>query len=166
MKKGLATTGILVGVGLFGYAIYKYFANQVSLLKEFGWKVLDFNITDIDLQVIKGNITFRFSSIADLELIVSQFYLDFEMNGKRVGYLEDLRTFIIPAKGYSDITFQYTLNPQYIIKDAVDIILFSTKNSDAVITFDGYAKVSSGFIKATIPVKCDCSVKNLDCDCK
>jgi hypothetical protein len=45
----------------------------------------------------------------------------------------------------------------------VDIIAYSTKLKDAIITFDGYAQVKSGFISATIPIKSNCSVKNMGC---
>lgn len=163
MKKALTATAIVGGIAIFGYALYKYFAKQVDLLKEFNWKVLDFSLDVLDLQVIKGVIKFRFSSIADVELTISKFYLDVYINGDRVGYIEDVDTFIIPSKGYTDIPFSYTIDPQYVIKNIVDIIAYSTKRKDAIITFDGYAKISSGFISATVPIKSDCSVKNLEC---
>lgn len=163
MKKGLTALAIVGGISLFGYAIYRYFVKQVDLLKEFSWKVIDFNFDVADLQVIKGVIKFRFASIADLELTISKFYLDVYINGDRVGYIEDVSTFIIPAKGYNDIPFSYTINPQYVIKNIVDILAYSTKLKDAIITFDGYAQVKSGFISATIPIKSNCSVKNMEC---
>lgn len=163
MKKGLTAAAIIGGVSLFGYALYKYFTRQVDLLKQFDWKVLDFTLDTLDLKVLKGTIKFRFSSISDVELIINKFYLDVYVNGERVGYIEDVNTFIIPARGYTDISFAYTVNPQFIIKNVVDIVVFTSKNNDAIITFDGYAKIKSGFINATVPIKSDCSVKNLDC---
>lgn len=163
MKKGLTALAIVGGISLFGYAIYKYFVNQVNLLKEFSWKVIDFSFDVADLQVIKGVIKFRFASIADLELTISKLYLDVYINGDRVGYVEDVNTFIIPARGYNDIPLAYTIDPQYLIKNLVDIVVYSTKLKDAIITFDGYAQVKSGFISATIPIKSNCSVKNMDC---
>lgn len=163
MKKALTALAVVGGMSVFGYAIYKYFVKQIDLLKQFTWKMIDFSVDTMDLQVVKGNIKFRFSSISDLEIIVSKFYLDLYINGERVGYVEDLNTFIIPARGYTDISLSYTLNPQLITKNVVDIILISTKLNDAVITFNGYAEIKSGFISATVPVKTACSVKNLDC---
>lgn len=163
MNKGLTAAAIIGGVSLFGYALYKYFTKQVDLLKQFNWKVLDFTLDTIDLKVLKGTIKFRFSSISDVELIINKFYLDVYVNGERVGYIEDVNTFIIPSNGYTDIAFAYTVNPQFIIKNVVDIVVFTTKAKDAIITFDGYAKIKSGFISATVPIKSDCSVKNLDC---
>ena len=163
MKKGLTALAIIGGMSIFGFAIYKYFVKQIALLKQFTWKMIDFSIDSIDLQLIKGNIKFRFASISDLEIVISKFYLDLYVNDERVGYIEDTNTFIIPANGYTDISFAYTLNPQLIIKNSVDIILLSTKLKDAVIKFNGYANIKSGFISAVVPVKTSCSVKNLEC---
>jgi hypothetical protein len=72
---------------------------------------------------------------------------------------------LIPAKGYSDIPFEFTLLPQVIIKDAIDLIAYSTRMRDTSIQLVGFVKVKSGFISATIPINCTCSVKNLDCNC-
>jgi hypothetical protein len=163
MKKGLTALAIVGGISLFGYALYRYFTKQVDLLKQFNWKVVDFTFDIADLKVIKGIIKFRFSSIADLELVVSKFYLDVYVNGDRVGYIEDAQTFIIPANGYTDIPLSYTINPQLVIKDIVDIILTSTKLNDGIVTFDGYGQIKSGFISATVPIKTNCSVKNREC---
>ena len=132
-------------------------------MKQFTYKVIDFTFDVADLQTIKGVLKFRFSSIADIELTIKKFYLDVYINGDRVGYVEDVNTFIIPAQGYTDIPFSYTIDPQYVIKNMVDIIAYSTKLKDAIITFDGYAQVKSGFISATIPIKSNCSVKNMEC---
>lgn len=163
MKKVFTALAVVGGMSLFGYGIYRYFIKQIGLLKQFSWKMIDFTVDTLDFKVIKGNIKFRFSSISDLEIVVKKFYLDLYINDERVGYIEDVNTFIIPANGYSDIPFAYTLNPQLIIKNSVDIILVATKLQDAVITFNGYAEIKSGFISATVPVKTACSVKNLDC---
>lgn len=163
MKKALTALAVIGGMSIFGFAIYKYFEKQIALLKQFTWKMIDFSVDTLDLQLIKGNIKFRFASTSDLEIVVSKFYLDLYVNDERVGYIEDTNTFIIPARGYTDIPFAYTLNPQLIIKNSVDIILLSTKLRDAVIKFNGYANIKSGFISTVVPVKTTCSVKNLDC---
>jgi LEA14-like dessication related protein len=163
MKKGLTALAIVGGISLFGYAIYRYFTKQIDLLQQFTWKVVDFTFDTADLKVIKGIIKFRFSSISDIELTISKFYLDVYVNGDRIGYVEDAQTFIIPARGYTDIPLAYTVNPQFILKNVVDIILTSTKLNDAIIGFDGYAQVKSGFISATVPIKSSCSAKNMEC---
>jgi len=165
MKKGLITIAILSGIGIFGYSIYNFYKKQADLLKQFKWKIIDFNLTDWSEDLIKGVISFRFESISDVEITINEFYLDLYFNGKKVGYIQDVSKFIIPAKGYNDIPFEFTLDPQFIIKGLVDIVAYATKQKDATITLDGYVNLKSGFIGATVPIKCNCSVANLDCNC-
>lgn len=163
MKKALFATAVIGGVALVGYSIYQYFIKQVALLKQFTWKIVDLKLNVVDLTSVTGNITFRFTSIADLEITVTNFFLDVYVNGDRVGSIEDTNTFIIPSKGTTDIPFQFTIDPQYVLKNIVSIVSISTKMKDAIVSFTGFAQIKSGFISGTVPINTDCSIKNLDC---
>ena len=165
MKKatiiGLAVLG---GLSMFGYGIYYYFKKQADLLKQFSYKIINLNFDTFELNLIKGTITFRFTSISDIELTVQDFLMKLYFNGEYVGYVEDVSAFLIPARGYNDIPFAFSINPQLIISDVTDIIAYAFQSKDGTITLDGYATVKSGFIKATLPIKFNCSVKNMDCN--
>jgi hypothetical protein len=165
MKKGLIGLLILSGVGLSIYGLYSYFKQQANLLKQFTWKIVSFQLDTITLELVKGSVTIRFASISNLEFIVSQFVLDVYINGQKAGYVNDITQTLIPANGYSDIPIAFTLDPQYLISDVSDIALYSLKQKDAIITLNGYVSVKSGFISATLPIKCNCSINNLSCDC-
>ena len=165
MKKGLFIVAILGGISLVGYGLYNYFKKQVKLLKDFEWKFLNLRIQNIDLQLIKGVVTIRFTSKSDLEFLVEQFVLDVYVNGEKSGYVNDVKQTLIPANGYTDIDIQFSINPQYLIKDATDILAYTLKKKDALITLSGYVQVSSNFISTTVPIKCDCSIQKLECDC-
>ncbi len=91
--------------------------------------------------------------------------MDLYFNGAKVGYIEDVSEFIIPAHGYNDIPFSFSIDPQFILSDIVDIIGIAFQSSDATITLDGYVSMKSGFISATLPIKCNCSLKTKDCVC-
>jgi len=165
MKKGLFIVAVLGGLSLVGYGLYNYFKKQVGLLKDFQWKFLNLDIQNIDLQLIKGKVTIRFMSKSDLEFLVEQFVLDVYVNGQKSGYINDVKQTLIPANGYTDIDIQFSINPQYIIKDATDILGYTLKQKDAIITLSGYVQVSSNFISTTVPISCNCSVQKLECDC-
>ena len=156
---------ILAGLGLATYGVINYFKQQANLLKEFTWKITSFQLDTITLQEVKGNIVIRFSSISNLEFIIEQFILDVYINGQKSGYVNDITQSLIPANGYSDIPIAFTINPQYLFSDATDVLAYTLKQKDAIITLNGYASVKSGFISATIPIKCNCSIQNLSCDC-
>jgi LEA14-like dessication related protein len=165
MKKGLFIVAILGGISLVGYGLYNYFKKQVKLLKDFEWKFLNLRIQNIDLQLIKGVVTIRFTSKSDLEFLVEQFVLDVYVNGEKSGYVNDVKQTLIPANGYTDIDIQFSINPQYLIKDATDILAYTLKKKDALITLSGYVQVSSNFVSTTVPIECDCSIQKLECDC-
>lgn len=165
MKKVLVGVFSIGGIGLVAYGLYSYFKKQATLLKDFKWKIQSFNLDTISLQLIKGSVTIRFSSISDLEFLVTEFILKVYINGQEAGYVNDITQSLIPAQGYSDIPIAFTLDPQYLISDVSDILAYSMKQKDAIITLNGYVSVKSGFVSATIPIKCDCSIQKLDCNC-
>ena len=165
MKKvwvGLLSIG---GIGLVAYGLYSYFQKQATLLKDFKWKIQSFNLDTISLQLIKGSVTIRFSSISDLEFLVTEFILKVYINGQEAGYVNDITQSLIPAQGYSDIPIAFTIDPQYLITDVSDILAYTMKQKDAIVTLNGYVSVKSGFVSATVPIKCDCSIQKLDCNC-
>ena len=159
------TLGIVGGIALIGGSIYAYFKKQADLLMDFDWKVLDVTFDTANLKLIKGKVKFRFFNKSNIQIVVREFYMKLSVNGEPVGYIQDVGEFVIPAQGYNDISFGYTLDPQFILKNLTNIIAYATKKKDALITLDGYVKVRSGFIRATIPINCDCSMKNYDCNC-
>ncbi len=134
-------------------------------MKDFQWKILKFELKNITLQLVKGSVVIRFSSTSDLEFIIEEFILKVYINGQEAGYVNDITTSLIPANGYSDIPFEFSINPQYLLNDVSDILAYTLKQKDAIITLNGYVSVKSGFVKATVPIKCNCSVQKLECDC-
>lgn len=155
---GLAIFG---GVAAFGFALYTYAKKQASLLQNYQYKIQDFTIDTFDLKKIKGKISVFFASESDIEVVVQQFYLDFYFNGKKVGYLEDTTEFVIPAKGSTVIPFNYTLNPQLVFTNVGDIVAYTFRQKDASISVQGYVKLKSGFVRATLPILYNTTVKEI-----
>ena len=165
MKKVIVGLLSIGGIGLAAYGLYSYFVKQTALLKDFKWKLISFNFDTFTTEMVKGNVIIRFSSTSDLEFQITEFILKVYINGQESGYVNDINPTLIPANGYSDIPIAFTINPQYLFSDVSDILAYSLKTKDAIITLNGYVSVKSGFVKATIPVKCDCSVQKISCDC-
>jgi hypothetical protein len=161
MKKAVVSVLVLGGVAGFGYALYTYAKRQASLLQDYTYRIVDFKIDTFELQKIKGSISVLFSSKSDVEVVVQNFILDFEFNGKKVGYLEDNTEFVIPAKGSTTIPFNFTLNPQLIFSNAVEIVSYALRQKDASISVKGFAKIKSGFISATLPISYNTTIKEI-----
>lgn len=165
MKKVIIGVLSIGGIGLVAYGLYSYFKKQASLLKQFKWKLKEFNLDTITPQLVKGSVTIRFTSISDLEFLITEFILKVYINGQEAGYVNDIAQSVIPANGYSDIPISFSIDPQYLLTDVSDILAYSLKQKDAIITLNGYVSVKSGFVSATIPINCDCSIQKLDCNC-
>lgn len=160
-RKILITSSIIAGIGLFAYSFYYYFKKQIELAKKFEFKILSFNFENFDTQLIKGKLNVLFQSVSDLEIVVKEFAVDFYFNGVKVGYLEDVTEFIVPANSNSIIPLEFVLNPQLIIRDISDIVLYSTKKKDANIDIVGYATIKSGFINLTLPIEYSSTLKEM-----
>lgn len=161
MKKWIIGSAIVGGVGLFIYSIYNYVVKQADLLKQFEYKIIGIKFKEFTLQLIKGTLSIRFESLSDVEITVNEFYLDFYFNEENVGYLTDTRKFILPAKAFTTIDFDFTLNPQFIFKNAIDIIAYAAKQKDASIRVEGYVSLKSGFISTTVPVTYATTIKEI-----
>jgi hypothetical protein len=156
MKKVLLAVG---GLSLLGFGLYKYFKTQADLLSKFTWKIQGFKIRKFSLQELAIDITFLFTSVADIEAKVEKLYLDLFLEGKNVGFIMEEKEFIIPAKGSSSIPIFVSINPQAIFKNIIDFTLNVAKNKDIRFKIEGYASVKSGFVKTTLPIKYETSLK-------
>jgi hypothetical protein len=148
-----------------GGLIY-YFKKQADLLYLFKYKILSITIDNFDPALITGNVTILFTSISNIEITINEFYLDFYFDGNKIGFIQDVTPFIVPAAsgsiaGSAQIPFAYSLNPQLVIGGTGDILAYTLRQKDAAISLRGYASVQSGFIKATVPVSYDTTVQKL-----
>jgi Late embryogenesis abundant protein len=146
-------------LGLLGFALYRYFKVQADILKNFTWKVSAFKIVKLSKTEISIDVTFLFSSSADIEAKIQKLYLDIIVQGKNVGFIAEDKPFIIPAHGSSSVPLHISINPKSILTDVVSLVLGISKEKDVSFGLSGYANVKSGFISTTIPIKYDTTLK-------
>jgi hypothetical protein len=156
MKKALLIIG---GLGVLGFGLYKYFKTQADLLSKYEWKIAGINILKFSLTSLVLNLKIRFTSKADLEAKIEKIYLDLFLEGKNVGFITENRSFIIPAKGSSDVDLTVSINPQSVFKNITDIVLGVSKNKDVKLGINGFAKIKSGLFSATLPIVVETSLK-------
>jgi LEA14-like dessication related protein len=156
MKKAILIFG---GLGLLGFGLYRYFKTQADLLKQFTWKISGFKIGKITLNEFAIDLTFLFSSSADIEAQINKLYLDLYIDGKNVGFVSEEQAFIIPAKGSTNIPVHVSINPQEVFKNIVDLLLGSFKNRDVKFKLSGYVSLKSGFVSTTIPINYETSIQ-------
>lgn len=156
MKKALIITGCL---GVLGYAVYRYIMVQTALLKDFSYKIIGFNIQNISRTNLAFTLKIRFINQSSIEATVSKLYSDVFVEGKNIGFIVETKSFVIPAKGSSDIDLYFSVQLKEILTNFVDLLIAVATKKDLMFSLRGTAKVSSGFITATIPINFDSSVK-------
>jgi len=142
----------VTGVGLIAYSIYRYITIQKDLISKYTYKILGLKFKKITKDNVEADLVIRFSSIADLEVKVKKFYVDFYVNEILVGNFEDIEEFTILANSSVDIPVTLKFNPQLIVSNIIDLTLLSFKIKDIAFSVHGFADVSSSFVSATIPV--------------
>jgi hypothetical protein len=159
LKNTIISVGILGGVGAFVYAFYAYANRQAKLLEDFTWKLMGIKFDSYSLQAVKGKVEILFSSESDVEIEIEKFIMTINFNLAEVGYIEDSTPFIIPARGTAPISFNFTLNPQLIFGNVTNIINYALQKEDAAVSLRGFVSIKSGFVKASIPITYDSTIK-------
>lgn len=161
MTTNVKTILAVTGVGLIAYSIWRYITIQKDLISKYTYKVLGLKFKKIQKDVVEADLIIRFSSIADLEVKVKKFYVDFYVNDILVGNFEDIEEFTILANDSVDIPVTLKFNPQLIASNILDLALISYNIKDIAFSVHGFADVSSGFISATIPVDYSSTFKEI-----
>lgn len=155
--------GILafLGLGLIGYSLYRYVTIQKDLISKYTYEIKGLKFKKIQKDVVEADLIVRFSSIADLEVKVKKFYVDFYVNQILVGNFEDMEEFTILANDSVDIPVTLKFNPQLIFTNIIDLSFISFNIKDIAFSVRGFADVSSGFVSATIPVDYSSTFKQI-----
>jgi LEA14-like dessication related protein len=141
------------GIGVIGYALYKYFRRQKDLLLDYSWEIAGIKVTKVTPTEVIIVFSMKFISKADIEAKVNSVYLDVYLDNKSVGYVTEQKPFILPAKGHSFIDLNITFNPKLIFQNVIDFTLGIVQKKDINIELKGYADIQSSFIKTTLPLQ-------------
>lgn len=141
-----------IGLGLLGFGLYRYFSIQAKLLKDFSYKIASIKVKKITLSEASIEFVVRFFNKSEIEATIKKLYLDILIEDKPVGFIEENRSFILPAMGSSDIPLTINFNPKIILGNVFEVFTSVIKNKDLKFQFIGYADVHSGFIKKVIKI--------------
>jgi LEA14-like dessication related protein len=159
--KALRNFLIVGGVGIIGYAIYRYYKTQLEILQNFQYKVIGIRIVTIAKDNITLDINTRITNQSNVEANVKEVYLDAYINGVKAGNINEVKNIYVKANGYSDFSFRFNFNPQIILGNIINIVTLSVGAKDIIFGLDGYVKVEGKLIKATIPFKYSNNLKSL-----
>jgi LEA14-like dessication related protein len=158
--KAIKSLVIFSGLGIIGYALYRYYSKQIDFLKDITYQVVGFKIAKVSANNVSVDITNRIYNASNVEAVVSELYLDFLLNGVRIGQVNEVKDIVIKPQQTTDVTYRFTFDPKLVIKNVVDLITFSVAAKDMTFVAKGYAKVKSAFLKTTIPFEYKNTLKN------
>jgi LEA14-like dessication related protein len=152
---------VLSGVGIIGYAVYRYYAKQIEFLNNFTYKVIGIKAKSIKADNITLEINTRITNNSNVEAKVTEIFLDAFLNKVAVGNITEVKDIYVKANGSSDFSFNFSFNPKIVLGNLINIVTLSVGIKDVIFAVDGYVRVESGFIKTTIPFEYENNLKSL-----
>lgn len=159
--KTLRALLVVSGIGVIGYAIYRYYLKQVDFLKDFEYKVTGLKIASITSDNISLDITTQIVNNSNVEATVKEIYLDCYLNKVKVGNVTEVKDIFVSANGYSNFSFRFSFNPKIVLGNIINIVTLSVGTKDVMFDMDGYVRIESGFVKTTIPFEYSNNLKSL-----
>lgn len=140
------------GVGILVFAVGRYFYIQKKLLDQNDIKFKTFKINSVNKNTIDLNVVVELINNSDIAATCEAFYLEVFLDTEKIGVIQREETFDYPAKSSIAIDLSTTFQTGYIISNAVDIIMNLINRKEVKIRIEGFAKIKSGFVSATIPI--------------
>ena len=159
--KGVKALLAISGIGIISYAIYRYYQAQSAFLKDITYQVIGMKFVSITPDAISIDITSRVFNSSNVEVTVTEMYLDFSLNGTTVGNVTDAKEILILPQKSTDATIRLTFSPKLIAANIVSLVTLTIAAKDMAYKAKGYVRMKSSFIRATLPFEYDGTVKQL-----
>ena len=152
---------IVSGLGVIGYALFRYYKKQIDFVKDIKYTISGLKIVNIAKEDVTLEIFLKVYNASNVEAKVTEIFLDVIMNGTKVGSINESTEFTIKPTQTTEVSYKFSFNPSLVIKNIVNILTLTVALKDVVIVADGYMKVKSGFLSTTVPFTYQNTLKNL-----
>jgi LEA14-like dessication related protein len=140
-------------LGIAGVAGFWYYRKQVTVLQDsLDFKIIGFRLGDLTGAVSQVFLTLRIFSKSTLDADIQEVFADVYLDNMKIGNVQNLDKFILPAKGYSDVKLIVTFSPKQILADVVKLANSYLITKDLSIKAKGYIKIKlGGMFNITVP---------------
>jgi len=159
--KNLRPILFISGVGIIGYALYRYYMKQVDFLRNITYQIKSLKIKNISENLVSVDVSALIYNASNVEATVSEMYLDVFINDIKVASVNEVKDILIKPTQSTVIDFNFSFNPRKIGQNLVTLLLSTVTNKSVNLNIDGYVKVRSSFIKTTIPFSYANNLSNL-----
>lgn len=149
----------IAGLGIIGYALYRYYKKQMQFLEDITYEVVSVRPRQISRSNVSMDITVKAFNSSNVDATITQMYLDVMINGVKVGNVNEVKDIRLEPGKTTLVTFNFAFNPQLIGKNVVDLITSTITGKDVKIDITGYVRVRSAFISSSLPFSYSTSLK-------
>lgn len=151
---------IFGGLSVIGIALYRYYKKQIDFLKDITYQVIGFKVVSISLDKVSLDIKARIFNASNVEATVKEMYLDVFINRVKVGNVNEVKDILIMPTKSTDISFNFSFSPKLIGLNIVELISSSVNSKDLILRLEGYVKMKSGFLSASLPFEYENNLKS------
>jgi LEA14-like dessication related protein len=159
--KSLKPLLVVTGLAVIGYALVRYYKQQINFLKDITYQVVGIKVVKVGMDNISLDITNRIYNASNVEATIKEMYLDFTINGIKVGNVNDVKDIVVLPAKTTDATYRFSFDPRLVLGNLVNLVTLTIAAKDMTFEAKGYVKVESGFIKTTIPFEYKNNFKSL-----
>lgn len=152
---------VFTGLAVIGYALVRYYKQQINFLKDITYQVVGLKVVKLAVDNVSLDITNRIFNASNVEATIKEMYLDFIVNGIKVGSVNDVKDIVVLPAKTTDATYRFSFDPRLVLGNLVNLVSLSVAAKDMTFEAKGYVKVESGFIKTTIPFEYKNNFKSL-----
>ena len=139
-------------LGAVGVAAWAYYRKQVSLLKDYTYKIIGVNVRLLQTKIVEIQVKVRLSNKSNLEAIMERMYMSVRVEGTDVGFVESTKSVTIPAQSNTDVDLKMTFDGQKIITNIVGFAAVLIKQRKINYSLKGFVRLKSRIFKVTIPL--------------
>jgi LEA14-like dessication related protein len=159
--KNLRPILVFGGLAVIGIALFRYYKKQIDFLKDITYQVIGFSVVSITLDKVSLNIKARIFNASNVEATIKELYLDVLVNEVKVGNVNEVKDILILPSKSTDISFNFSFSPKLIGMNIVQLISASTMTKDIKLRLEGYIKMKSSFISASLPFEYENNLKSI-----
>jgi LEA14-like dessication related protein len=152
---------VVSGLSIIGYALYNYYKKQIDFLKDISYKITGIRLVTISQGDVTIEVIMDVYNASNVEATITEIFLDFTMNGVKVGSINESQEFVILPTKTSQVRYNFIFNPSLVFKNIVNIATLTLSLKDVKFVADGYIKVKSSFLSTTVPFTYENTLKNL-----
>lgn len=152
---------VLGGLGIIGFALYRYYTKQIGFLKDITYQVIGLKVRSITVNQVSLDITTRIFNASNVDATIKEMFLDVFVNGVKVGNVTEVKDIVVLPSRTTDISFNFAFNPRIIGQNLLDIISLSVAAKDMLFELRGYIRVQSSFLTTSLPFEYQNNFKSL-----